>query len=250
VQPILVNRRALVPQPFIEVFDDYASRDLFEELMHDEEEHIDFLETQLDLVAKLGLELYAQYGLFRQDELASRCHLQTIILPFVANDHQSIAAEKFTTGNRSGFAGRPGGCRFIIVTRLARHRISPPSKIIIISTIINARPHRDLAPPWGKLSTDMFFTYSNSKLAISMRHRRLRDGSSPGTRVPRMWALLEAPTIRRSYPCRRFATIGFDIAKSVFQVHGVDAGRVSGCPPSAEASSSPGVFRVASALPH
>ena len=33
---------------------DYVSRDLFEKLMHDEEEHIDFLETQLDLVAKLG----------------------------------------------------------------------------------------------------------------------------------------------------------------------------------------------------
>jgi bacterioferritin len=30
---------------------DYVSRDLFEKLMHDEEEHIDFLETQLDLVA-------------------------------------------------------------------------------------------------------------------------------------------------------------------------------------------------------
>jgi bacterioferritin len=40
---------------------DYPSRDLFEELMADEEEHIDFLETQLDLVAKLGLELYAQH---------------------------------------------------------------------------------------------------------------------------------------------------------------------------------------------
>jgi bacterioferritin len=40
---------------------DYVSRDLFEELMADEEEHIDFLETQLDLVKKLGLELYAQH---------------------------------------------------------------------------------------------------------------------------------------------------------------------------------------------
>ena len=40
---------------------DYVSRDLFESLMHNEEEHIDFLETQLDLVAKLGLELYAQH---------------------------------------------------------------------------------------------------------------------------------------------------------------------------------------------
>ena len=40
---------------------DYVSRDLFEKLMSDEEEHIDFLETQLDLVAKLGLELYAQH---------------------------------------------------------------------------------------------------------------------------------------------------------------------------------------------
>jgi bacterioferritin len=39
---------------------DYVSRDLFEKLMHDEEEHIDFLETQLDLVDKLGLQLYSQ----------------------------------------------------------------------------------------------------------------------------------------------------------------------------------------------
>ena len=40
---------------------DYVSRDLFEKVMKDEEDHIDFLETQLDLVAKLGLELYAQH---------------------------------------------------------------------------------------------------------------------------------------------------------------------------------------------
>lgn len=40
---------------------DFPSRDLFEELMTDEEGHIDFLETQLDLVAKLGVQLYAQH---------------------------------------------------------------------------------------------------------------------------------------------------------------------------------------------
>ena len=40
---------------------DYVSRDLLEKLMADEEEHIDFLETQLNLVNQLGLELYAQH---------------------------------------------------------------------------------------------------------------------------------------------------------------------------------------------
>ncbi len=40
---------------------DYVSRDLFEQLMQDEEHHIDFLETQLSLVATLGVELYAQH---------------------------------------------------------------------------------------------------------------------------------------------------------------------------------------------
>jgi bacterioferritin len=47
---------------------DYPSRDLFEDLMKDEEGHIDFLETQLDLVAKLGLELYAQHHIGELDE--------------------------------------------------------------------------------------------------------------------------------------------------------------------------------------
>ena len=37
---------------------DYVSRDLFEQLMKDEEHHIDFLETQIDLVNRIGVELY------------------------------------------------------------------------------------------------------------------------------------------------------------------------------------------------
>jgi bacterioferritin len=39
---------------------DYPSRDLFEDLMKDEEGHIDFLETQLDLIGRIGVELYSQ----------------------------------------------------------------------------------------------------------------------------------------------------------------------------------------------
>jgi bacterioferritin len=39
---------------------DYVSMALFEELMADEEGHIDFLETQLGLLNDLGKELYAQ----------------------------------------------------------------------------------------------------------------------------------------------------------------------------------------------
>lgn len=39
---------------------DYVSKDLFEDLMKDEEGHIDFLETQLSLIAKIGVELYSQ----------------------------------------------------------------------------------------------------------------------------------------------------------------------------------------------
>ena len=47
---------------------DYVSRDLFEKLMHDEEEHIDFLETQLTLVAKLGVELYSQHHIGKLED--------------------------------------------------------------------------------------------------------------------------------------------------------------------------------------
>src|SRR6187401_3265669 len=40
---------------------DYVSRDLFEQLMKDEEHHIDFIEKQIGLVEKVGVELYSQH---------------------------------------------------------------------------------------------------------------------------------------------------------------------------------------------
>lgn len=39
---------------------DFVSRDLFRTILHDEEEHIDWLETQLSLVKDIGAERYLQ----------------------------------------------------------------------------------------------------------------------------------------------------------------------------------------------
>jgi bacterioferritin len=39
---------------------DYVSRELFKNILESEEDHIDWLETQLDLVARVGLENYTQ----------------------------------------------------------------------------------------------------------------------------------------------------------------------------------------------
>jgi bacterioferritin len=39
---------------------DYVSREIFEDILESEEEHIDFLETQLDLMGRVGLENYCQ----------------------------------------------------------------------------------------------------------------------------------------------------------------------------------------------
>ncbi|MFD0859837.1 bacterioferritin [Roseovarius aquimarinus] len=47
---------------------DFVSKNIFEELLTDEEGHIDFLETQLDLLAKVGEEKYAQLNATRMDE--------------------------------------------------------------------------------------------------------------------------------------------------------------------------------------
>lgn len=39
---------------------DYTSREIFERILESEEEHIDWLETQLSLIERLGPELYSQ----------------------------------------------------------------------------------------------------------------------------------------------------------------------------------------------
>jgi bacterioferritin len=47
---------------------DYVTMKLFEELLADEEGHIDFLETQLDLLEKIGVERYSLLNSASADE--------------------------------------------------------------------------------------------------------------------------------------------------------------------------------------
>jgi bacterioferritin len=39
---------------------DYGSRDIFNKILHNEEEHIDWLETQVDLIKRMGIQNYVQ----------------------------------------------------------------------------------------------------------------------------------------------------------------------------------------------
>lgn len=43
-----------------EALGDYISRELFEAILESEEDHIDFLETQLSLIERIGIENYCQ----------------------------------------------------------------------------------------------------------------------------------------------------------------------------------------------
>ena len=47
---------------------DYVTRDVFEDILESEEEHIDYLETQLSLIERIGIENYCQSQMGEQGE--------------------------------------------------------------------------------------------------------------------------------------------------------------------------------------
>lgn len=47
---------------------DYVSKELFDELLKDEEGHVDFLETQIDLLNSIGVERYGMLNAASADE--------------------------------------------------------------------------------------------------------------------------------------------------------------------------------------
>jgi len=45
---------------YCETVRDYISREVFERILENEEEHVDFLERQFDMIARMGLQNYVQ----------------------------------------------------------------------------------------------------------------------------------------------------------------------------------------------
>ena len=56
---------------FSESISDYVSRELFERILESEEEHIDWLETQLSLISDTGLQNYLQSGMEEEQATSS-----------------------------------------------------------------------------------------------------------------------------------------------------------------------------------
>jgi bacterioferritin len=54
---------------YCEKVKDFVSKNLFEELLTDEEGHTDYLETQLDLVARIGEQNWGQLNALPTDEI-------------------------------------------------------------------------------------------------------------------------------------------------------------------------------------
>ena len=45
---------------YCETVKDYVSRELFEEVLKDEDGHVDFVETQIEMIARMGIQNYVQ----------------------------------------------------------------------------------------------------------------------------------------------------------------------------------------------
>ena len=57
---LLAPLRVEIAFPLSEQARDFVSRELFERILESEEEHIDFLETQFEMIKRMGLENYIQ----------------------------------------------------------------------------------------------------------------------------------------------------------------------------------------------
>ena len=55
-----VDMAFFIRQAYADSVHDYVSRDMMIEILADEEGHIDWLETELDLIGKIGLQNYLQ----------------------------------------------------------------------------------------------------------------------------------------------------------------------------------------------
>mgnify|MGYP001104550009 FL=1 len=65
MQAMLDLRTAIA---YCESIQDYVSRELLEDILDSEEEHVDFIETQLNLIRTVGLENYLQKQMKAADE--------------------------------------------------------------------------------------------------------------------------------------------------------------------------------------